>query len=541
MPRSSVRTLLTGLVGVGLCLGFFALRWSYRPPLGDGLDGAYYLQIARQVSLGHGLDTSYSVFHMALSPLPQRATSYPLLPLVMGYLARVVPLSTAAVWLPGACYVLSIGLCYGFLLWVSARSLPRSAWFSRVSLCAALSAWFGLLPVYVWTSARPYTETLSNALVLGTLWCFGLSSTARFSAAWRRRAAFVSVGLLAGLCYLARFQLIVVPLALVLARVLARDRRALRDGAWLVVGAAPCLFWQAWRQLTVPNGRPYELIDFARYRQRLDVPPFVYDMPFGSRWEWFVDKLKGVLVSLDPDGIDSYFIQLSYLVWVVPLGLLLLLLRQLARTRHQGWRALGCAGLRRPRHVALLASAWLGALAVAPLHTVHSLRWRSWAFAWRQGMPLVYLVIPVVFWLVAFDRRALRALVSVLLALSLVVCARKTNEVLQRKVSTAQLDAYADVARYLDAHAPTNGTLGIEHQSLGVFTAQPLYWLACWSPAAFAQVLVRELPIDRIALRPGELHCPSLDRIRAQLRLEQSFTAHYPMTLYRIERYSTSR
>jgi len=83
--------------------------------------------------------------------------------------------------------------------------------------------------------------------------------------------------------------------------------------------------------------------------------------------------------------------------------------------------------------------------------------------------------------------------------------------------------------------------LGMEHQWLAVFTAQPLYWLACWSPPAFAQVLIRDLPIDRIVLRPGELNCPSLDRIRAQLRAERSFTAHYPLMLYRIERYSTSR
>ncbi|MES1175036.1 MAG: hypothetical protein ABUL62_11995 [Myxococcales bacterium] len=533
--------MLNVVIGLGLCVAFLALRYRYRPPLGDGLDGAYYLQIARQVALGHGLETSYSVFHMALSPLPQRATSYPLLPLVIGYLARVLPLPVAAVWLPGSAYVVSIGLCYGFLSWVSARSLPRFHWLARAVLCGALSAWFGLLPVYVWTSARPYTETLSNALVLGTLWGFGLSTTARFRAVWQRRAVFVVVGLLSGLCYLARFQLIVVPVALLVSRVLNADRRALRDCAWLVLGAAPCLAWQAFRQLTLPNGQPYALIDFAMYRQRPDIPPFVYDMQFGTRWAWLVDKLEGVLVSLNPDSVDSYLVQLGYLVWVVPLGILLLALTRLERARHEGSSALRCAGLRRPRHAALLASALLGVLAVAPLHTVHSLRWRNWAFAWRQGMPLVYLLIPIVIWLLSLDKRVLRVLVALLLGASLLVCARKTKEVLDRQVPTAPLNAYADLARYLDARAPTAGTLGMEHQSLAVFTAQPLYWLACWSPPAFAEALVRDLPIDRIVLRPGELFCPSLDRIRTRLRAEQSFTAHTQLVLYRIERYSTSR
>ncbi len=534
--RASFRTALNVAVGVALCAMFSCLRYGYRPPLGDGLDGAYYLQVARQVALGNGLQTTYSVFHMALSPLPQRATTYPLLPLVIGYLARVVPLAEAAVWLPGAAYVLSIGLCYGFLQWVTARSLPRLHWLSRSSWCAALSAWFGLLPVYVWTSARPYTETLSNALVLAALWCFGLSSSRHFRSAWQRRAAFAGVGLLAGLCYLARFQLIVVPIALVLARALARDRRALGDCAWLVLGAAPCLAWQALRQLTLPNGQAYALLDFAMYRQRADVPPFVYDMQFATRTAWLVDKLRGVLVSLDPNGIDSYLVQLGYLVLLAPLGLALLAFGRLTRLARRGFPALRQDALRRPRHAALLASAWVGALAVAPLHTVHSLRWRSWAFAWRQGMPLLYLLIPIVIWLLALERRSLRLLASVLLALSLLVCARKTDEVLERHVPTEPLEAYADVAHYLDAHGPTGGTLGMEHQSLAVFTTEPLYWLACWSPPAFAERLVARLPIERIVLRPGELYCPSLARIRSQLRPEQAFTTHAPLTLYRIER-----
>ncbi len=535
--RALLRTALNVGVGVVLCAAFSWLRSGNRPPLGDGLDGSYYLQVARQVALGHGLQTTYSVFHMALSPLPQRATTYPLLPLVTGYLARVVPLAEAAVWLPGAAYVLSIGLCYGFLLWVTARSLPRLHWLRRTAWCAALSVWFGLIPVYVWTSARPYTETLSNTLALAALWCFGLSSSAHFRRPWQRRAAFAGVGLLTGLCYLARFQFIVVPVALVLARALARDRRALRDCVWLVLGAAPCLAWQAVRLLTLENGQAYALIDFAMYRQRPDIPKLVYDMQFATRTEWLLDKLHGVLVSLDPDDIDSYFVQLSYLVWLAPTGLVLLAVSRLPGLAKGGVRALRKDALRRPRHAALLASALLGALAVAPLHTVHSLRWRSWAFAWRQGMPLLYLLIPIVIWLLAFERRALRLLVAVLLALSLLVCALKTDEVIERHVPTQPIEAYAEVARYLDAHTPTRGTLGMEHQTLGVFTAEPLYWLACWSPPSFAEILVAQLPIDRILLRPGELRCPSLVRIRSLLRPEQVFTAHSPMTLYRIERH----
>jgi len=39
-------------------MGFVAHKLSYDPPLGDGLDGAYYYQIARHVAEGHGFVTS---------------------------------------------------------------------------------------------------------------------------------------------------------------------------------------------------------------------------------------------------------------------------------------------------------------------------------------------------------------------------------------------------------------------------------------------------------------------------------------------------
>ena len=534
--RTTRDWLLPLLVGVALCLASFEVRRLYRVTLGDGLDGAYYFQVARQVSLGRGLNTTYSVFHMGLAPLPQRATTYPLLPLLIGNLGRVVPLEAAAVWLPGVAYMLSVGLAFGFLLWVTARSLPHSHRLERFALATLFSIWIALIPDYVWTSARPYTETLGTVLVLATLWCFGACSGARFSRSGYRAVAWFGVGLLCGLCYLARFQLVVVGIALVLCRAIARDRRGLRDALWIALGFAPCFGWQAWRQLSLPHGELYALFDFAAYRQMPSLPRFDYQMPFDTRSAWLVDKLKGVWLSLDPSDPNSYLVQMSYLVWLVPLGLVLLVARLGLRCRTQGLRALRSAGLRRPRHAALLASAWVGLLAVAPIHTVHSLRWRDWAFPWRQGLPLLFLILPIAIWLWSLGKWLPRVLVASALAISVVVCGQKTVELLQARVSPRMFQGYAEVGAYLDRVAPSHGTLGMEHQSLAVFTQEPLYWLACWSPPELASGLLRELPIERIVLRPGEFHCPSLDQIRGRLHPEQTFTAHYPMTIYRIAR-----
>ncbi|MEO8900224.1 MAG: hypothetical protein ABI488_01410 [Polyangiaceae bacterium] len=528
--------LLPLLIGAALGLGFGALRAAFYVPLGDGLDGAYYYQVARQVALGRGLTTTYSVFHMGLSPLPQPSTTYPLLPLLIGWWGRVVPLELAAVWVPGVSYVLSVVLCFAFLLWQTAHSLPRSSRFVRLALSTLLSVWLGLIPDYVWASARPYTDTLGTLLVFLALSGFGLASLTSFRGPGTRAAAFFGVGVLAGLCYLARFQWLVVPVALVASRLVARDRGAWQGALWLALGAAPCLAWQAWRQFSLPHAELRALLDFAAYRQLPELPRFDYEMHFDTRWHWFVDKLHGVLISLDPRSDNSYLVQHGYLVWLVPLGVVLLCARQAVRSRAQGLRALTFSGLRDPRHAALLASALLGFLAVLPIHTVHSLRWRSWAFPWRQGLPITFLIIPAAIWLWSLDRLVLRALVTLALAASLVVCARKTDELIETPVPTGMTRSYAEVGAYLNRLAPTGGTLGMEHQGLGVFTEAPLYWLACWSPPALASTLVQRLPIERILLRPGELGCPSLAGIRSRLSRERSFVDHYPVTLYRIAR-----
>ena len=532
------RTSRAGAVLAGAVLGLAlaATRAAYRPPLGDGLDGAYYFQIARQVAQGAGVSTSYSVFHHGLTRLPQASMSYPLVPWLIGQLGRVVPLESAAVWLPGAAYVASGLTCFGFLTWTLRRSAPRSGWIERLIFALLLSLWFGWIPVYVWTSARPYTETLAALLVLLSLWAFGWCSTARLASAPWRAAAFVALGLLSGACYLARFQLLAVGVSLLIARALARDRRALRDAACIALGFGVCFGGQVLRLYSLPNPEPNALLDFAAYRQLPQLPRFVYDLQFDSRWDWLLDKLEGVRVSLDPNSDESYVATQGYLVWLVPLGMVAIALRQAWRVREQGLAALRFRGLRRPRHAALLASALVGVLAMAPIHAVHSLHWRTWSFAWRHGLPFVFLILPGAVWWWSRAGVVPRLLVSAALALSLLMVGQKTFELVHAPVHTRMLQGYRDVAMYLDGVGPTHGTLGIEHQALAVYSAAPLYWLACWSPPELAQTLVRELPIERIVLRPGELRCPSLSLIRDRLSPERAFDEHYPMTLYRIAR-----
>jgi hypothetical protein len=506
------------------------MKLDYTPPLGDGLDGAYYLHIARHVALGHGFVTSFSTFHHGLEPLPQPAMTYPLWPLLLGFVGRASGLEAAALWLPRAFYVSSLALAYFWLRSTVRRSFPhatRSApWFAL-----ATTALLGVNPVFHWATSRPYTEGLSMSLVLVTFIAYARVTARPFRSRWHEAALFGAVGCLASACYFARFQLLVVGVALVLVE-LARGRRTFGRAAWLLVGfLAPLLFW-AVRVLRMPHAELRALFDYAVYRQLPSLPPFEYTVACGSPFECARDKLGGLLEAFSLRSPDSYVVQFGVVVYALPAGLVVLAVSTRARAALR-------RALRRARHAPLFAAAFAGVLAVLPIHFVHSLHWRAWAFGWRQGLPLLLALWPVLLLLLTrwAPRRAvgpgtgawwrgwraslaLTLVTGAALANSLVMNGARSSRLADSDPKEADLDVPRTAARYLERVAPSERTLGIEPQAVAAFTTAPLDWLACWSPPELAETLVRERHATRVLLRAGELRCRCFDRIRARLSLE---------------------
>jgi hypothetical protein len=508
-----------------------SMKLDYTPPLGDGLDGAYYLHIARHVALGHGFVTSFSTFHHGLEPLPQPAMTYPLWPLLLGLVGRASELEAAALWLPRALYLSSLALAYFWLRSTVRRSFPHARRFAPV-LALSTTALLGVNPIFHWATSRPYTEGLGMSLVLVTLIAHARATVRRARSKTHEAALLGAVGCLASACYFARFQLLVVGVALVLVE-LARGRHAFRRALWLLVGfATPLLFW-AVRFLRMPHAELRALFDYAVYRQLPSLPPFEYTRPCGSTLDCALDKLGGLLEAFSLRSPDSYVVQFGGVVYALPLGLVVLAVSTRARAalRHAFGRA---------RHVPLFVAALAGVLAVLPIHFVHSLHWRAWAFGWRQGLPLLLALWPVLLLLLTrgAPRRGgadgverawwrgrrvslgLKLVTGAALAHSLVTLGAKSWHLADADPIEADLDAARAAARYLERVAPSARTLGIEPQPVAAFTTAPLDWLACWSPPELAETLVRERHATRALLRAGELRCRSFDRIRPRLSLE---------------------
>lgn len=509
---------------VGGCLAllsiFVALKLNYNPPLGDSLDGSYYFNIARHVARGHGLVSNLSIFHMGLEPLPQAVVTYPLLPLLMGWLGRAIGVERAAEWLPEALYWLSLVLCYCWLRGAARRSLGGPRWFAPAA-AALVTTWFALNPVYHWSSSRPYTESLGFVLVFLTLLAYGKACALSVRRArWPSALVYAAVGVLAGLCYLARFQLLIVVFALAASELWQRRSARFSNSAALVAGAAVPIGLWALRFMQLPHAGLRPLFDYAAYRQLETLPPFRYTYECSSTWDCVKDKWSGVVESLRPDSSLSYAAQFGVAVYLLPLAALALALGVMNGQRLARWRA--------ARRAPLVASVLMGLLAVLPIHLVHARHWNEWAFGWRQGLPLFLSLAPVSLLLLAgfrwrkFPRlgRALAAASALALVVAAVSIAKRTLGMSQSDVSRELLASREAAADYLQRFALHERTLAIEPQPLAVFTDAPLDWLACWSVPELAERLVAERHVTRVVLRPEELRCRSLVKIRERLQLE---------------------
>lgn len=504
-----------------------ALKLHYDPPLSNGLDGAYYAQIARHVAQGQGLVTSMSLYHMGLDPLPQPTTTYPLLPWVMGEVGRATGWVSAVQAVPEFFYLVSVVLLFELVrAWLRRSPRVSPAW--HVPIATLVTAWFGLNPVYHWASSRPYTESLGFALTFGALFAYTGACDASFGSNRRRALAFAFVGVLAGLAYATRYQLLVLLAGLLASRAMSADRQRWRDLAALGAGASLPIAWVAWRLFSRPHPNAYALLDFASYRQLPSLPRFEYALKFPSVWSFAADKFLGLGEAFDPLSEWSYVRQFGAAAWLVPVALAVLAIDVLRhRQPLRSWTA--------PEHAALVASVCTGVLALVPVHLIHALHWYTWTFAWRQGLPLCLVIIPALLVLLARLTRWPRALLLGAFALGSVPAAREAIAAPNSEVPLAWLETRRQVGAYLEQTAHGTGTLGIEPQPVAAYSDAPLHWLACWSTPAVTDALVRNLPITRVILAPEDLSCPSLAPLRTRLKLERRFGTRYPMGVFRIQ------
>lgn len=352
-----------------------------------GIDGGLYFDVAMHVRDGHGLLSDLALFNAGFTDLPHPTVLYPLWPLLLGYLARGLPLWPLSIWLPTVFYFLSLLLLYRMAVQTFPGPLFPETW-PVLNAGHGAVLMFGMNePFFVHTS-KPFTEGLAFFILFLAFF--------RINALFKRVSGYLGfeVGLWLGLMVLARSQLILVWMALgpvLLLRLLSPDRRR-----WIL----PCLSLGLGLGLVVGE----QLLYFStfmpdpsfRYLMRFDLfrdPSPLHEVPVmvqtSGLLDWLLDRARGVPVAFG-GGRQSYLKSFGPVFTAVPLALPFLLL-----DLKRGW---GTGRLRRlmgwmraesnafPLFLALLALGGFGSL-----HTLHKASFAEWNFGTRHGLTAFFL------------------------------------------------------------------------------------------------------------------------------------------------------
>jgi hypothetical protein len=185
-------------------------------PLGHSRsDAAYFYQIAQNVAEGAGLRTSVSLYHAGLRELPAPTPFYPLWPLLLGGVGRWIGLERAASLLPELLYVVDLALLFALANAVGrtlgGEVLVRVRGMPLLDLGTAAVLLLGTQAVFFGYTSTPWSDGLALGLLFGAPLAL-LPVARRPAPGWAALA-----GTLAGLSFLTRPQLALLPLAIVAA------------------------------------------------------------------------------------------------------------------------------------------------------------------------------------------------------------------------------------------------------------------------------------------------------------------------------------
>ena len=218
---------------------------------------------------------------------------YPLWPLLLGWVAKVVPIFEAGKWLATACYFATLGFAY---LWGRALYgeplLPKVA--PGFNAGHVIVLMFGVHDYFFQFTSFPYTEGLGYALACAALW--------RMTRLLPRPTWIggIEIGVWLGLVILARYQMVLMAMAafpvLAGAAVLStgpRRRYAIMTltavaGMLLVVG--PHYLYV--RSFT-PGLTPGLYVQWQRVRFVDVLSPIPDVIEVKGTWPWIVDRLRG--------------------------------------------------------------------------------------------------------------------------------------------------------------------------------------------------------------------------------------------------------
>ncbi len=475
---SSRRGELLMLAAILLLLA--TLRLSLDSGLGPyGVDGSYYVQIARNLTEGKGLVTSVSLYHQGLDPLPAPTNIYPAWPVLLGVTARIVGLSEAVRHVPRLLYFVALGALY-LLVRRIGGDIRVFGSFNVAHLCVLL---MGLTPVFFSSTTYPYTEGLGLTLASITL-------VTAFRSGW---LAALGGGVLAGLATLTRSQM----LLLVLAILVVRAYEAAREGRWKnlilsVTGVALVLVpWLAYVSTFTGSFALRHL--HVSYQQTAALAPYSMGMPTQGPLDLWLLRLQGVVTALDPFSPHSFVALYGAAALLVPIALLHWL--------HRAFRS------RVGVSAGVLAVALSGTFLAGMLVLLPQRYFRPWLFGWRHGLPFIFLVVLALVELIGHGNRSVRIGAIAIAFVSILSGGVSVTRTVLAGPPVGLTQAEKELTGWLERQPPSVVVLTTNAQSLSVYTHANFRWAACDDSAQVTESILRNVRADYLAVYERESAC----------------------------------
>ncbi len=444
------------VVVIAVLGGFKVYRTAHNTS--PNIDGGYYTNIAQHVRDGNGLKTNISLYHQGYSYFPHPTTVSPLWPLVYGMSARVVPLLTAGMWLPTIFYLFSLVFAY---LW--GASLVPEELFPRqlpgFNAGHVLVLMLGTHGEYFVFTSLPYTEGLTYLLVFIGLW--------RFNTHWRRPSlvAGLEMGFWLGLMFLARSQLIIVSMALLIALVFAvAVARRKKPFALMTMGTIVALTivggWYVYLVSgVVEGGVSFSILRFDQARENDLLSEFKPIVQTSGLWHYIKDRAQGFIVAFKLEGKTAYtrcFYLYQYaLVVALPFFVLAAVSNLRGFNRRHSWhRVCSARGFMWMSYILLALAGFF------TIHMIHKNYFVAWNFARRQALTTIFIFFFSLIFLLRQRRFPALILGIFILTTSAYFGYRHVERTAKRvpTASTARAQSYLpDLVRWLNQTRRKNG------------------------------------------------------------------------------------
>lgn len=422
------------------------------------IDGGYYLEVAGHVRDGMGLVSNLSLYHFAYPSFPYPTSVYPLWPTLLGLCARLGDLEALGHWLP--LLLSGIAVIAAFLFGRALAPepmLPEHVPSMHAGHVFALM--LALQADFVRYTSLPYTEGLGFALL--------------FLFSWRLARKGAETGLLwaietaiwLSLMYFARYQLLVVPIAVacVCAVRLAfgPDRRRVLSYATVSLGlfGATLLAWWLHLRTFVQDAGLSSLLRFDQNRASDKLHPIDVIVDTSGPLHLLFDRAVGFLYAWDAASEVSYTESFYTMHWALPLALPLMIAYAARALRRRGLRA-SLSEIARAERTSWLYVAFLAAGSLLSVHAVHKHYNGDWYFSSRQGLMSLPCFLVALVWLLR-QRAPLPTALGVF-----VLCSSTAVGVRNLWVQVTALpedqrgeEPYGKLITWLDEHKDPNGKL----------------------------------------------------------------------------------